>query len=371
MTIELQTAVKSKLSFTLPDTASEWSELYNTAPPALTDVYSPRSSGSRHEYFSEGDYWWPEADMPGSVYVRRDGMSNPDNFIEHRKLMIKMSNLVSGLTLAWMKSRDRRYAAKAVDALHRWFIDENTRMLPHLRYSQAINGICMGRSIGIIDTIHLIEAALSARILIHHGLVPGSVETGLRNWFKEYLRWLQDHDFGKQERAQQNNHGTCWYLQTAAFAKLVEDDDLLAMCRKDFKSILLPGQMAADGSFPNELVRTKPYGYSLFNLDAMTALCQLASVPGDDLFAYETGDGRGIARGIEFLYPYVKDKALWPYGKDIAYWDNWPAKQSFLFFGDVAYNEPEYLDLWESLTTNRKCFEVLRNLPVKNPAVWL
>ena len=46
------------------------------------------------------------------------------------------------------------------------------------------------------------------------------------------------------------------------------DDGPLGVCRDRFKTVLVPNQIAADGSFPLELRRTKPYGYSLFNLDA-------------------------------------------------------------------------------------------------------
>src|SRR5438046_3976280 len=51
--------------------------------------------------------------------------------------------------------------------------------------------------------------------------------------------------------------------------------DLASFCRKRFTATLVPSQIAPNGSFPLELARTKPYGYSLFNLDAMTAVCQI------------------------------------------------------------------------------------------------
>ena len=51
--------------------------------------------------------------------------------------------------------------------------------------------------------------------------------------------------------------------------------------------MLAAEQMAADGSFPRELARTKPYGYSLFNLDAMATICQILSTPEDDLWTFE------------------------------------------------------------------------------------
>ena len=88
-------------------------------------------------------------------------------------------------------------------------------------------------------------------------------------WFADYLRWMTTDPNGIEEREAKNNHGTCWVMQVAAFARLTGNEELLAFCRERFKTVLVPGQMAADGSFPLETARTKPYGYSLFNLDAM------------------------------------------------------------------------------------------------------
>src|SRR3546814_1544363 len=95
--------------------------------------------------------------------------------------------------------------------------------------------------------------------------------------------------------------------------------------------------MAEDGSFPLELERTKPYGYSLFNLDAMATICQILSVPEDNLWDYEAPNGQSIKKGVEFLYPYVADKTSWPYDPDVMYWDNWPVAHPFLVFGAVAF----------------------------------
>ncbi|WP_410962066.1 alginate lyase family protein, partial [Salmonella sp. SAL4457] len=76
-------------------------------------------------------------------------------------------------------------------------------------------------------------------------------------------------------------------------------------------------QMASDGSFPLELKRTKPYGYSIFNLDAMTTICQVLSTTQDNLWRYETADGKSIRKGIEYLFPFITDKSKWPLKPDV------------------------------------------------------
>lgn len=64
------------------------------------------------------------------------------------------------------------------------------------------------------------------------------------------------------------------------------------------------------GGFPTELRRIKPYGYSLFVMDAMAGVAQIASTPEDNLWHFELPDGRSMKKGLEFIAPYIEDKAL-------------------------------------------------------------
>src|SRR5262245_17712381 len=66
-------------------------------PITITAASSPRSAGGLHDYFSEGDYWWPDPKNPSGPYVQRDGMSNPDNFNEHRRALMRLSVQVPAL----------------------------------------------------------------------------------------------------------------------------------------------------------------------------------------------------------------------------------------------------------------------------------
>ncbi|MET0647978.1 MAG: alginate lyase family protein, partial [Pyrinomonadaceae bacterium] len=128
-------------------------------PVTVTASGSPRSAGGPHDFFSEGDYWWPDPANPGGPYVQRDGLTNPDNFVAHRQALMRLSVQMPALTAAWMLTGDERYAAHAVSHLKAWFVSDATRMAPHLRYAQAIQGRFTGRGIGVIDTIHLVEVA--------------------------------------------------------------------------------------------------------------------------------------------------------------------------------------------------------------------
>ena len=193
------------------------------APVTVTASRAARSAGGLHDFFSEGDYWWPDPQNPDGPYIQRDGMSNPDNFNDHRRALMQLSVQVPALAAAWKLTGDRRYADHAVRHLRAWFVDPATRMNPNLQYAQAIHGRFTGRGTGIIDTIHLVEVARAIEALDAAPVWSAADKAALRGWFTDYLRWLTTHPYGIAERDAKNNHGTCWVMQVAAFAHLTGD----------------------------------------------------------------------------------------------------------------------------------------------------
>jgi hypothetical protein len=340
-------------------------------PITITASSSPRSSGGKHDYFSEGDYWWPDTLHPDGPYVQRDGMTNPSNFVAHREAMIRFGVQVGTLTSAWLYTGYPCYAEHAVRHLKAWFVDTTTRMNPHLLYAQAIKGKVTGRGTGIIDTIHLIEIALSIPYLEQSGALSQQDALAIRQWFKDYLKWMTTHPYGIEEENAKNNHGASWVFQAAAFARLTGDTAVLSLCRERYRTILLPDQMGGDGSFPLELKRTKPYGYSLFNCEIMSGICQILSDGKDDLWGFALPDGRSMKKGMEYITPFISDKSTWPYKPDVMYFDNWPVRQSALLFAGNAYNNSGWLGLWKKLDPAPTVPEVVRNFPVRNPILWL
>jgi len=340
-------------------------------PITITASSSPRSAGGKHDFFSEGDYWWPDPDNADGPYIQKDGMTNPDNFVAHRKAMVRLSIQSAGLTAAYKITNDKKYALKAIEHFAAWFVNDATRMNPNLLYAQAIKGRYTGRGIGIIDTIHLIEVARSISILEKAGLFDPSDLVAIKEWFKDYLDWLTTFQYGIDEMNAKNNHGTCWVMQVAAFSKLVGDEEKMNFCRVRFKDVLLPSQMAEDGSFPLELRRTKPYNYSLFNLDAMAAICQILSTEKNNLWKFALPDGRSMKKGIEFMYPYIADKSKWKYKPDVMFFEFYPVRQPSLLFGGLAYNEEKFIELWKKLNPDPDNEEIIRNFPIRQPVLWV
>ncbi|TFG93856.1 MAG: alginate lyase [Calditrichales bacterium] len=337
----------------------------------ITASTCERSLGGSHDFYSEGDYWWPNPEDPEGPYIRKDGMTNPENFTAHRQAMRDMSMHVATLTAAYKISGESKYAEKAVTYLKTWFVDQDTRMAPHMNFAQAIKGIVPGRGVGLIDGIHLVEPARAITVLERHNQINASDLKIMKDWFAEFLKWMNTHEYGIDERERKNNHGTCWVMQASEFARLTGNNEISDYCRDRYKTVLLPNQMSEDGSFHMELERTKPYGYSLFNIDAMTMVCHILSDSRDNLWTFQLPDGRGIALGMAFIYPYIKDKSNWPLQPDVMYWDQWPVRHPALLFSGAALNHPEYIELWKSLQPLPQTEEGLRNFPIREPILWI
>lgn len=339
-------------------------------PATVTAAHSSRSAGGRHDFFSEGDYWWPDPTNPDGPYMRRDGMTNPANFVEHRKLLMRLSVEAPALAAAWKLTRERRYADHAAAHMRAWFLDSATRMNPNLQYAQAFHGRSTGRGTGIIDTIHLVEVARAAPLLAASGALTADEFSRVKQWVAAYSEWLATSRNGAEERDARNNHGTCWVTQMAAFAELTGDGKAMADCAERFRTAIVPVQIAPGGSQPLEESRTKPYGYSLFNLEALATLCRIVSAHGQDLWKFETPDGRGVRAAIQHMFPFIADKRKWKHAPDVMYFDQWPMRQQALLFGGLAYGRQDYLELWKQLPASSTVDEVVRNYFIRQPVLW-
>lgn len=342
------------------------------APLTITSYPAPESGGGRNDFFSMADYFWPNPAKPnGRPYVNRDGQSYPGVFSAHRMVMRNMRDAVAALAAAYLITQDEAYAEQATRLLQGFFVVPATRMNPHLKYAQAVLGRSEGRSYGIIDTLHLVEIPLAVVALRGSQALTPELEGDLKHWFVDYSEWMLTSTNGITESKARNNHSVAFWVQIAAFAQLTGNAAHLMECRRQFKEVFLPNQMAVDGSFPLELARTKPYAYSLFQFDNLAILCHLVSTPADNLWEFELPDGRGMRRAAAYLYPFLADKSKWPLQPDVQAWADWPVRQSGLLFAGLAFQEKSYLDLWRHLPADSANLEVRRNVAITQPILWV
>jgi hypothetical protein len=316
------------------------------APITITAFQAERSAGGLHDYYSEGAYWWPNPEDPNGPYIRRDGIRNPNNFKEHKNALRELAEAVKTLTAAFLLTQDEKYARHAIRFMTTWFADPATRMNPSLLYGQAIKGISSGRGIGIIDTLPLIDVALSIEILRKKGILTGTEREPIVAWFNDFGDWLTTHPYGDDERDNNNNHSTWWGAQVAAFARVAERDDLLKISQDQYRE-QLDIQMAADGSLPDELVRTKPFHYMNYTLRAWGTFALLASTEKVDLWEYKSKNGQ-LQKAFDFALPFLIAPKKWPYLSELEP-EIQPHRNDFLVFAYWGLQDAKYLQLWEQL----------------------
>ncbi|MGI6279827.1 MAG: alginate lyase family protein [Acutalibacteraceae bacterium] len=298
-----------RLKRELEDLAEEYMK---TTPLSVTFHKSPAASGNPHDYFSEGTYWWPDEKNPNGPYIRRDGEVNPNVFKHHLEDMGRLSNAVCALSQAGLFLGKTEYYKKAVELIKVWFLDEETKMSPHLQYAQAIRGVCNGRGIGIIDTVKLIKVVNGANIIEEAGLYTTEISL-LKEWFRQYTHWLNTSENGLEEKNYFNNHANWWNTQVAAYCAFTGDEMLLNECFEKYKTDILVNQVDSEGKFIDEITRTRSYTYSIYNMTACAIICEIAYHKGIDLWGFEASNGNSLKKCIEFFKPFYDNPFLWEY----------------------------------------------------------
>ncbi|GGT36989.1 alginate lyase [Streptomyces chromofuscus] len=290
-------------------------------PWTVVDKPRPAPSGDVHDYLSQAPYWWPTTtpapDNPwGCPYVQRDGERNPEvDSGTDRQDVEKVFDSTYDLALAWYYTGHRRYAQKAAQILRTWFLDPATRMNPHLDHAQFIPCRFDGRAIGIIDFSQSYTSVVDALAILDTG-APGWTRgdrDGMRRWNTAFLTWLTTSAFGAQEAAAANNHGTFYDLLVAALAFSTGDEALARTTVRAAAGKRIDTQIAADGSQPLELARTRSWHYSAFALVAHTRLAAVGRHVGVDLWAHRGPDGQNLAAAVRYLLPAATGAADWPH----------------------------------------------------------
>ena len=282
-------------------------------PYSVMDKPFLPASGDKHDFMSVATYHWPNPATPDSLpYIRRDGFISPDWHRYDTVPLSKMTKSVITLSLAYFLTEYLPYAEHAIRLLRTWFLDERTRMNPHLNYGQAIRGVNEGRGAGIIDTrqwVHLVDAII---LLSECNDWSKEEQMKMRDWFHDYLLWLLQGKLGKSEAAKKNNHGTWYEVQVATYAMFTGENAIA----QHFIGRLhnrIAFQIQQDGKQPAELSRTRAFHYSVMNLEGLCHAVFLGERLGFDLAHYCAEDGGSIQTALDFLLPFALKEKEFPY----------------------------------------------------------
>ncbi|MGG7667129.1 alginate lyase family protein [Yersinia sp. J1] len=304
-------------------TQEAYSQLIRQADKALArenmsvmDKRMTPPSGSKHDYLSLSAYWWPDSQRPDVLpWVRQDGDINPASKNEDSDgvRLADFTAQVQALTLAWYFSGQQKYADKAVGMIRAWFLVPATRMNPNLNFAQGVPGVAEGRGSGVLDGRYFAIRVVDSLIMLRKNPSwTAQDEQQMHQWMTDYLYWLQTSPLGKKEAAAKNNHGSWYKVQVAGIAWYLQRDELVLDMAEQMKP-LLNYQLEANGAQPLELARTRSFHYSDFNLQAVTQLATLANNLHLDLWRYQTPNGSGLLKALDFMAPYIDKNLDWPY----------------------------------------------------------
>ena len=195
-----------------------------------------------------------------------------------------MTSAVKVLSYAYYFSGNDAYAKKGAELIRAWFLQEETRMNPHLNFAQSVPGNNKSRRSGILDGRLIPLWVLDSIVLFSEsGHWSDHDNTQMNQWLNEYLTWLTDSKVGKSGAKQTNNHGSWYRFQVTALAWYLGQDILLDEYLQKAKAGMAQ-QFNEEGAQEHELKRTKSFFYSSFNLNAITRI----AVSYTHLRAHET-----------------------------------------------------------------------------------
>lgn len=285
---------------------------------SVTDKTTLPPSNNPNDYWHPAPYFWPNPDEAGGLpYVRRDGervpgtrLYEPDSDRYDRTRLQRVFDDSTILALAWNFTEKKVYSKHAIRILDRFFVNETTRMNPHLKYSQVRMGHNdnMGTNHGIIEMKDMYYYLDAVRLLRQS--IDNKVLNLFTGWLSNYMEWLIESSQGKKECKAKNNHGTYYDLQVAAIASFMGETNVLydTLIRSQTR---ISQQFLPDGSQPEELNRTNTAHYCCFNFQGWLNLAALASKWGVDLWSYKAKNGASLISGAKWLLSHMGKQ--WPY----------------------------------------------------------
>ena len=257
---------------------------YCLEPPVtvVNKPYLPEGC-TKNDYVSLSTYAWPDSTKAGGMpYVLRDGYDNPEASQFNWPALLSLIDRMQILTLAWKLSGDTVYAEKALEQVRAWFINEDTRMAPNLKYAQIVPGVNNneGNSYGVLDGYYFVKVLDPLLLLEDYTAFTKAERKAVKSWFTDFLTWITTSKLGIQESLSNNNHGTSYDCQVLAYCIYTGEHRQARRIIKEFPDKRINTQIEVDGTQPHELKRPRSFNYSVMNLDRMMDFLLMAKFYG-------------------------------------------------------------------------------------------
>lgn len=270
-------------------------------------------SQDKHDYMSLGPYFWPNPKTKdGYPYIRRDGKVNPNALIDSDSpRLVRLTNALETLALAYYYTNNTKYAQRAVEMIQIWFINDTTKMNPHLKYAQGIPGTVPGRALGILDGRHFVRILDSITLIENSNLLSSKDLEVIKQWVKDYQNWLLNGEYAYDESHRPNNHGTFYDYQVVGYALYLEQPKKAKELLTNAQYIRLGSHIGSKGQNFHELERTRPLHYSLFDLEAMIGLALYSDHYDDVNFWTFTINQTSLKKAIDYVVKYKNNRDMW------------------------------------------------------------
>jgi len=224
-------------------------------------------------------------------------------------------------------------------------------MNPNVNHAQCRPGHNNGSKSGVLDGRLMIQALEGSLLISESSVLSKDEYQGLKSWASEYLTWLTTNDLALAEAGSKNNHGTYYDVQTLYFAIYSESEKVAKQIAENFLKNRIYSQIEADGSMPEEMARTRPLFYSMYNLHAMFLVAHLSRKVNVDVYEVDNDNSR-LRIALDYLAPYTDASNPWPQPvlKEADRMEMFP----ILFMADSAYPDGNYIKMSEKLPLERR-----------------
>ncbi|KAJ7139931.1 alginate lyase-domain-containing protein [Mycena epipterygia] len=250
----------------------------------------------------------PSATWTTCPYVVRDGKVNPDVRTLNGPSAINSASqsiLFNAISYAIIGASD--CSQNAASLIDNFFLATSTGMNPNMNFGQVVRGPGasgqQGTFTGVLDLRGIVKVVNSICILKAVGSSDwtNKRDQAMSNWMGNYSSWLVNSDLGKSTASKANNHATFYCAQLAAVKILIGDTQGAIKTLKTFSEDQFLDQIAASGEQPLEAVRTRPWHYRCFNLEALITLAKLGDQLGIDLWTTQSRYKATIQSALDFI----------------------------------------------------------------------
>ncbi|KAI0936209.1 hypothetical protein AcV5_004405 [Taiwanofungus camphoratus] len=286
-------------------TSSSHGTVAGTPAPAQAPAKTQGSQGSCTP--SPTKSLAPSATWTTCPYEVHDGKLNPDvRTLPDSPSVVSMSQSVLYNSLAYALSKSKTYSQNAATFIDTFFLSSATAMHPNMNYGQLVRGPGkdhqIGTFTGILDLRGLVKVVNGIQLLKATGSPDwtSTRDNEMLSWMNQYLSWLQNSDIGKETASKANNHFT-FYVNQLTAAKIYSGDTngAISTLQGYFTNQFLD-QVAASGEQPFEAVRTRPYHYRCFNLEAMITNAKMGDQLGLNLWSNKSKYGATIQTALDY-----------------------------------------------------------------------